>query len=198
MTTKNHCPKCRTGSLRELQSAASIAGLVGLPQRCSRCRGFWVKVSSITALQESGALSSIDDDVVRSESDQRTGLCPGGHGILARAKASWTRPFYVERCLACAGIWLDAGEWKRLSAEHLLEHLDDLWLPTWRKQMQRAHSAQQLQGMLVERLGSDLMSRIDALANELALHEDADLGFSVFRERFEGARPRRVKKESAE
>jgi Zn-finger nucleic acid-binding protein len=180
--------------LRSLQSAPSIVGLVGLPERCSRCHGFWVKVSSITALQESGALSSIDEDTIRAETDQRTGVCPGGHGILARAKASWTRPFYVERCLSCAGIWLDAGEWKRLSAEHLLEHLDDLWLPTWRKQMQRAHSAQQLESMLNERLGRDLMNRIEALATELALHEDSDLGFSVFREQFENQRPRRTRR----
>jgi Zn-finger nucleic acid-binding protein len=150
-----------------------------------------VKLSSIAALQESGALSSIDDDTVRAETDQRTGLCPGGHGILARAKASWTRPFYVERCLSCAGLWLDAGEWKRLSNEHLLEHLDDLWLPTWRKQMQREHSAQELQKMLVSRLGRDLMSRVEALAGELAVHEDADLAFSLFRERFEDKRPKR-------
>lgn len=193
VSPSNQCPKCRTPSLRALQSAPAIAALVGLPQRCSRCRGFWVKVSSIAALQESGALSSLDEDTVRADEDRRTGLCPGGHGILARAKASWTRPFYVERCLSCAGVWLDAGEWKRLSGEHLLEHLDDLWLPTWRKQMQREHSAQQLQQMLVSRLGGDLMGRIEALAAELAVHEDADLGFSLFRESFEDKRPRRTK-----
>src|SRR5688500_9458215 len=114
------CPRCRAPSLLSLQSASDIGGLIGLPQRCRRCHGFWFKLSSITALQESGALSSVDEDTIRPEVDKRAGLCPEGHGILARAKASWTRPFYVERCLVCSGLWLDAGEWKRLSAEHLL------------------------------------------------------------------------------
>lgn len=191
MTPTNNCPKCRTSSLRPLQSAKSVSGLDGLPQRCSRCRGFWVKLPAIAALEESGALSSEDEDSIRTESDQRAGLCPEGHGILARAKASWTRPFYVERCLECAGLWLDAGEWKRLSAEHLLGHLEDLWLPTWRKQMQQEHSAQQLNEMIVSRLGSDLTNRIDDVATELATHEHADLAFALFREIFENKRPRR-------
>lgn len=191
MTPTNTCPKCRTESLRPLQSAKSVSALASLPQRCSRCRGFWVKLPAIAALEESGALSSEDDDAIHEETDQRTGLCPEGHGILARAKASWTRPFYVERCLQCAGLWLDAGEWKRLSAEHMLGHLEDLWLPTWRKQMQQEHSAQQLKDIIVNRLGSDLSERIDQLAGELALHEHADLAFAMFRESFENKRPRR-------
>jgi hypothetical protein len=148
-------------------------------------------VSTITALQESGALSLLDEDTIAPESDQRNGLCPEGHGILARAKASWTRPFFVERCVVCSGIWLDAGDWKRLSAEHLLEHIEDLWLPTWRKQMQEKHSAAQLHEMIEQRIGTDLLARIEDVASELAVHEHADLGFAVLREMFEDKRPRR-------
>lgn len=190
----NHCPKCRAATLRPLQTASTIAGLAGLPQRCSRCRGFWVRLASIKALQESGVLTSVDDNTERSEADRRTGLCPEGHGILARAKASWTRPFFVERCMVCSRIWLDAGEWKRLTAEHLIEHLDDLWLPTWRKQMQQQHSASRLQEIVVERLGPDLLRRIDELATELAAHEHPQLGMAVLREKFELKRPRRSRK----
>jgi Zn-finger nucleic acid-binding protein len=193
MTSTNGCPKCRAATLRPLQSAKDVSGLAGLPQRCNRCRGFWVTLSSIGALEASGALSSVDEDSIQAESDQRTGLCPEGHGILARAKASWTRPFYVERCLVCAGLWLDAGEWKRLSAEHLLGHLEDLWVPSWRKQMQQAHSAQQLREMFANRLGPELTRRVEALASELAAHEHADLGFAVFQETFEAKRPRGAK-----
>lgn len=170
-----------------------MSGLARLPTRCTRCRGFWVKLSSIKALQESGALSSVDEDIIRTEEDHRTGLCPEGHGILARAKANWKRPFYVERCVTCSGLWLDAGEWKRLSAEDLLEHLEDLWLPTWRKHMQEQHSASQFRAMLLDRLGSELLSRIEGLAADLALHEHADLGFAILREVFESKRPRRVR-----
>jgi Zn-finger nucleic acid-binding protein len=179
--------------MRPLQSGGGILGMASLPQRCCKCLGFWVNLASIGALQQSGALESVDDEAAQPEGDRRTGLCPEGLGLLLRAKASWTRPFFVERCGSCSGIWLDAGEWKRLSAEHLLEHLEDLWLPTWRKQMQAEYSAAQLEDMLRQRLGPALLDRLDALADEIASHEHGDLAFAVLQERFSGRRPRRSK-----
>lgn len=185
------CPKCRSATLRPLQSASAIAAMASLPERCTKCLGFWVNLASISALQQSGTLETVDEAGAEPEGDRRTGLCPQGHGLLLRAKASWRRPFYVERCGVCSGIWLDAGEWKRLSAEHLLEHLEDLWLPTWRRQMQAAHSAEQLEQMLQQRLGDPLLTRLDALATELAAHADGELGLAVLQERFAARRPRR-------
>jgi len=48
------------------------------------------------------------------DTDNRTGPCPSGHGIMIRAKVDIDEPFYLEKCTTCGGIWFDHGEWLRI------------------------------------------------------------------------------------
>jgi len=183
------CPKCRAPVLNTIQSAEGLHGLTRAPSRCARCKGFWIHLSSVDTLRESGVLETLDEEP-ELETDTRTGLCPDGHGILARAKASWRRPFYVERCRHCDGIWLDAGEWRRLGGEHLLEHLGELWAPAWRARLEHEQSERALRDLLETRLGASLAERVEAMANELAAHPHGDLALAHLRELFRAKRPR--------
>jgi Zn-finger nucleic acid-binding protein len=183
------CPKCRAETLNVLQSAAELPGLGEAPLRCARCKGFWISLSAVSALRDSEVLEGLEQDVQPDENaDKRAGLCPHGHGILSRTKASWRRPFYVERCRHCDGLWLDAGEWRRLSAEHLIEHLDELWAPAWRHKLRVEQSGQALQELLDARLGRELSERVEALALELAAHPQGDVGMAQLREIFRATR----------
>jgi Zn-finger nucleic acid-binding protein len=185
------CPKCRSLPLNAVQSAAGLKGLTRTPLRCPRCRGFWISLSSVSALSESGALEALEEEAPPDEqADKRSGLCPDGHGILSRVKASWRRPFYVERCRACDGIWLDAGEWRRLGKEQLLSHLDELWAPAWRHKLQAEQSVEAVRELLHERLGPELSARISDLAHELAQHPQGDLAMAHMLEIFRAERPR--------
>src|SRR5512139_1238854 len=180
-----NCPKCRAPTLNAIQSAGALAGLDRPPLRCARCKGFWIYLSSVATLRDNGAIETLEHDVVPDDTgDKKTGLCPDHHGILSRAKASWRRPFYIERCRHCNGIWLDAGEWRKLAAEHLLDHLDELWAPAWRHKLQAEESDEALHELLRARLGKDLSDRIEALADELAVHPHGDLAMAHLREIF--------------
>ncbi len=55
--------------------------------------------------------------------DDKTGLCPEGHGIMVRAKIDVEDPFYLEKCTHCGGIWFDSGEWQQIAQHQLIESL---------------------------------------------------------------------------
>jgi Zn-finger nucleic acid-binding protein len=107
---------------------------------------------------------------VRPDTDKRTGLCPMGHGILLRARVDSEQIYYLERCGFCRGVWLDRGEWQRLAAALYLDHLDDLWDPTWQKQ-RRSESLQiKLDNALSTQLGEPLYEQLRAVVEALRQH----------------------------
>lgn len=176
-----NCPKC-TGTLEALRAAVRVAG-IKVPMRCGGCGGLWVSRSSVPALQASGVLEDVDTTTrADREADKRNGLCPEGHGIMARARVSWEEPYFVERCPHCDGVWLDAGEWSRLSSEHLLSHLDELWLPSWRRRIQDEFGRTRLEEDLQEKLGPELFERAQRFGMELAAHAHGDVALAYIRE----------------
>jgi hypothetical protein len=177
------CPKCTDSALRSVSAAPDLGGAAAAPRRCALCGGLWVSRSAVPALHESGVLEALDEEQrPDAEADKRNGLCPEGHGIMARARVSWEEPYFVERCKACDGIWLDAGEWSRLSSDLLLDELDELWLPSWRRRLQNEHTRKQLETDLEAKLGPKLFSRARELGLELAEHEHGDAGLAFVRE----------------
>jgi Zn-finger nucleic acid-binding protein len=114
-----------------------------------------------------------DDDplsVRRPDTDKRTGLCPFGHGILLRARVDDNSTYYLERCGACRGVWLDRGEWQKLAASLYLDHLDDLWDPTWQKRRRTETLQHNLDNALAERLGQSLYGELCAVVDQLRHH----------------------------
>ncbi|MDD9946407.1 MAG: zf-TFIIB domain-containing protein [Myxococcales bacterium] len=186
------CPKCPGKRLEPVSTEESLIGLGSVPRRCAGCGGLWVSRAAVPALHESGVLEAQQADAEADpEADRRNGVCPEGHGIMARARVSWDDPYFVERCPSCDGIWLDAGEWSRLGADLLLDQLDQLWLPSWRRRLRNEHERQQLETDLREKLGDDLYDRARDLGMTLASHPHGDVALAYVRELVRRHRPRR-------
>lgn len=134
------------------------------------------------------ALDGVPDAAV--DGDRKNGMCPEGHGLMSRARVAFHRPYFIERCRTCDGLWLDAGEWTRLSAERLLDHLDDLWLPSWRARIQQEHAAASLQDDLRDKLGAELFDRLHLIAMELVRHPHGDVALAYVRQLIRNHRPR--------
>lgn len=159
--TPPHCPKCRTTTL--VSPSARASRLL----RCPSCRGHWLptdeaRVEAVYDLMES-------DDTIRPglPTDEKTGLCPSGHGILIRAKVDLDEPFFLERCADCGGIWFDKGEWNKLARSHLLTNLSELWNPArrWRVHKEKAEAA--YFELLRLELGDAVFDGIETLAQQL-------------------------------
>jgi len=171
MSHQARCPKCKLSTLAPAQGAFAKSELPERALECSQCRGLWVPHSIIDFWRnqpsveiEAGEMPSIPPD------DRRTGLCPFGHGILIRARVEADRPFHVERCSACRGVWLDKGEWQRLAVGHFLEHLDDLWDPDWRKRQRNEQAHLEMDASLQSRLGPELYEQLERAILPLARH----------------------------
>ncbi len=177
------CPKCRAPTLEVVAASAAALEAEHWPSRCGQCGGFWLEPHTISALFAQRTLDSLDQgDTSRADEDRKVGLCPHAHGILTRAKVSWKDPCYVERCSKCAGLWLDAGEWRRLIALEIIEHLDDVWEPSWRRQLQREEASAHLAVELRDKLGTELAEQVESVARALATHAHRNLALAYLQE----------------
>jgi Zn-finger nucleic acid-binding protein len=118
--------------------------------------------------------------------DALHGFCPRCRGLLVRARVDGARPFHLDRCPACGGIWFDAGEWALVASSEWLDHLDDLWDPIWRRRVreQRAHLRHLEE---IERaLGPQTLERVRAAIDALRDHPMRSLGLSFLIEELRG------------
>lgn len=177
------CPKCQDRNLVQV-AVHLFADQRQAPWRCPGCHGIWLLESSIEHLRESGVVEQLDSgDTTRRDQDHKTGICPEGHGIMTRARVAWEDPYYLERCIRCGGIWFDAGEWNRLASDNLLEQLDRLWTPGWRRRLSHDQSEAQRRADLRTAFGSDLLEQLDAVAEALAGRHDAAIALAYLRAR---------------
>ena len=152
------CPKCKDVELK-------TAGRGGTPVlRCYSCHGMWVTLAEAEALLMHGAITDPASMLPQKvHGDGLAGLCPHGHGILARARVEADEPFYLERCATCLGVWFDGGEWERLASLQLEKNLADLWDPERRRQRVQARLEEGHRARMIALLGAELVTRIDTL-----------------------------------
>lgn len=161
----SRCPKCKTVDLK-------MAGRGGTPAlRCYQCHGMWISLKEAEELVMRGAIRDpLSMPPERVEVDHVAGLCPEGHGILARARVEGPEPFYLDRCSRCLGVWFDGGEWARLASLHLESNLADLWDPERRRRQLNQRIEAGHRARMVELAGAPLIDEIDALAEKIERH----------------------------
>jgi Zn-finger nucleic acid-binding protein len=170
--SSNTCPKCRRITLRLASDTVVLRHGSAPILECPGCSGLWIPHLALSPGVELNTAPPSDSPTpsIPPEGDHRTGLCPEGHGILIRARAELDRSFHVERCPLCRGVWLDRGEWRRLSAAGLLGHLDDLWDPSWQKRQRDDVNRRHLDGSLRDALGDELYAGLLRVVTELHAH----------------------------
>ncbi len=177
------CPKCQTPTLAPIAARASAHGDVVPPSRCGRCHGVWLPHEAI----EQRMLPAADDaGQATAAVDALHGFCPGCRGLLVRVRVDAERPFHLDRCPACGGIWFDAGEWARVASSEWLSHLDNLWDPVWRRRVreQRAHRRHVEE---IERaLGAETLRQLQGAIDALRDHPMRSLGLSYLIEELRG------------
>lgn len=166
------CPKCRLVHLDQAKGTLAHIETWEHAMKCPQCQGYFLPHSIVEHWQTEPFVELNADEPLsmRPELDRKTGLCPLGHGILVRARVDADQVFYLERCGFCRGVWLDCGEWQRLAASLYLDHLDDLWDPSWQKQRRSEKLQRGLDRSLADQLGENLYRDLASVVHLLRHH----------------------------
>jgi hypothetical protein len=143
--------------------------------RCRETGGHWIPAqnywnwrSKLPAAAVAEAAHA-ENAVPVSEFDDVVKLCPESGTVMTRYRVGYGQPFRVERSHT-GGIWLDGGEWEALCAGHLQSSIHLIFAAPWQKavrqqELDAAHIAH-----LQERLGAELLAKLQQLRQELAEH----------------------------
>lgn len=169
------CPKCKTVELR--------ASDFSEPFSCNQCRGTWISNEEISKLSVSLLHGDSDKGGADNNSnDQKTGLCPNGHGIMVRAKVDVEDPFYLEKCTRCGGIWFDKGELKRITETQLVTNIADFWTQSWQRKHRKEKDRESFLEMNEKLFGDDTFNLIMQLAEQLKSHPEKTRALALLKE----------------
>lgn len=168
------CPKCKGVRLEKTDPSK--------PLWCPECGGVWVPMQDMDNVSQSFSEDLNTSMFDASAYDQKTGLCPQGHGIMLRAKVEGDKPFYLERCPHCGGIWFDHGEWQQVVKYHLTDHLADFWTTAWQRQLQSRKDRESFIELNKSLLGEDIVGDIFKLAEKLKSHPEKSRALALLRQ----------------
>jgi membrane associated rhomboid family serine protease len=105
------CPKCLTDMrLVNYQHAAVDV--------CPTCRGIWLDPGELALLRgaDQDVPANASNQGMESHPETSTYICPRCEGGFDTFEYISGSGLYIDRCKECRGIWLDAGELKKIRA----------------------------------------------------------------------------------
>ncbi len=166
------CPKCKTIELKKSGYNS--------PYFCDKCKGMWLSNIENSNLPDI-TIENIADDSV-TDNDNKTGLCPSGHGVMIRAKVDIDEPFYLERCTACGGIWFDNGEWLRIAENNLSDNLSIIWSKSWQRNQSKTKNRNSFLETNQKLLGEQIFNEVMELSEKLKSHPEKDRAIALLQQ----------------
>jgi Zn-finger nucleic acid-binding protein len=112
------CPKCGGALQAVVQEGIEV-------NRCVQCGGLWFdRMEADRLLKVKGSAQAIDtgDANVGEEKNQQGKIeCPRCHTPMIRMVALEQHHIWYESCTVCYGKWFDAGEFKDLQQETIVD-----------------------------------------------------------------------------
>ena len=117
------CAKCGAAMERLRYEGVEV-------DRCTRCHGLWFDSVELEQLLEMRGSEVIDDG--DAEVGERYNTvdrvdCPRGHGRMVRLVDHEQTHVWYEQCGACGGTFLDAGEFRDLKHDTLMDFFRDIF-----------------------------------------------------------------------
>jgi Zn-finger nucleic acid-binding protein len=103
------CPKCDDAVLH-----GTVVRGIEL-DRCESCRGVWFDEDELSKLIKDQGASGRELKGKETGLDSKPGKCPHDGAPLLRVYSKRNRAIVMDHCSACKGVWLDGGEFQRLT-----------------------------------------------------------------------------------
>lgn len=111
------------------------------------------------------------------EDNNSVKICPETGQIMQRFMVGHGFSFYLDRSPS-GSIWLDKGEWEELKQRQFHDELHLIFTAPWQSRVRHQRSQEVERGLLDERLGSELLNKLDDLKSDLAEHEHRQLAIA--------------------
>lgn len=118
-------------------------------------------------------LPPADDEQPVMQSDSAAYLCPETGTVMTRYKVGHGFRFSIDRSIT-GGVWLDAGEWEALRKRNFHDELHFIFTDPWQRRVRQTEVSTNRRKRLEERVGKDLLDRIDGLKSELESHPNRE------------------------
>lgn len=158
-----NCPKCKEAELRKLGFDS--------PYNCYKCGGMWIEHEKFPEFIERQEQTN-NEEIGTGLNDDKTGLCPAGHGIMIRARIDIDEPFYLEKCSTCGGVWFDNGEWKKIINYNLTESFSEFWCAAWQIKQRNEKNRRNYLDINRKLLGDTIFNEIMNLSEILKSHPE--------------------------
>ncbi len=147
------CPACGAGHWSRQQLAEHLVAWA-----CDTCRGQWLSLADYRdwRLRHPDALVDVEPSPLVTDEAPTARVCAGCGRIMSRHRTGTAPDFHVDRCAGCQAVWLDDGEWSRLTAADLHRHLDRLLSATWQQKLIASDLAARRMADLRRRLGDEV------------------------------------------
>ncbi len=101
---------------------------------------------------------------------QEAKICPESGQLMQRYAIGHDFSFYVDRSPS-GSLWFDKGEWEALRKRQYHDELHLIFTAPWQDKVRAKRKANAERAILLEKLGGDLLGRIDSLIGELEGHD---------------------------
>ena len=135
------CTACKQGKLVYTYIEDSLPC-----HQCTSCSGHWLKLDAYLSWlsrieSNADSLEKTDFDFYAADSKQVL-ICPETGSLMLKFKVSNHMDCHIDYSSACAGLWLDAGEWEVLKQAGLILQLNQIATEVWQSRLrkQRTHS----------------------------------------------------------
>jgi Zn-finger nucleic acid-binding protein len=167
------CPACADVLLAEFQLEPTLTA-----GACSQCRGVWIPAQHYwdwlqqqqQERQETPAAAA-QKTAGQPLADTTPGRrCPECGHFMTHAKVGHGVSFHIDRCIACGGVWLNAGEWEALRAKGLHTKLHFVTSPAWQAANAREQLAAVHEHVIRKKLGDADFEQIRRIRKWIESH----------------------------
>ena len=104
--------------------------------------------------------ASADPGILVVEDHPAARPCPSCARLMQRVRVGGTPDFRLDRCAACALLWLDRGEWEALRANGLAPIVEEILSERWQRDLQANETRARREVQLREKHGADCMDEL--------------------------------------
>ncbi len=116
------CPKCFKTDLIQVEEQGIELDY------CQKCGGIWFDQGELQHLIEKKVQLTFDQ-IKKEETplmeDFKEANCPRCSILMSKAPDRDIANLTIDQCSQCDGVWLDGGEFNRLSKEEIMEKMKD-------------------------------------------------------------------------